>query len=329
MINSGLPAGCVISKEKLKREIKMIPLDTKLLRGSYPPLVTPFREGRVDLRNFAALVERQVREGSHGIVVTGTTAEPGSLTAVERIELLKTAVEVVAGRIPVVAATGSESFQQTLELTLQAEKIGADAILVVTPYYSRPSQRGLVEYFAAVGERIGLPLMLYHIPNRAAVSVTAATVERIAERIPNLVGIKHAANDLELVTELVTRLGADFRVFCGLEALSLPMLVVGASGLMNAVGNLTPARVAALYEAVAQGNLEQARKLHFELFELNRSIFLDTNPVPLKYMMSRVGLLESPELRLPLVPLDDEKAEALEPVLLRAGLLQPSAREVS
>ncbi len=306
----------------------MMPLDKTFLRGSYPPLITPFREGRVDLQKFAELVERQVREGSHGIVVTGTTAEPSSLTLDERSDLVKTAVEVVAGRIPVVAATGSQSFAETMELTSRAEKAGADALLVVTPYYIRPSQDGLVEYFAAVGGRTGLPLMIYHIPGRAAVSVKAATVARIAERIPNLVGMKHAADDLDLVTELVTRLGAEFRIFCGLEALSLPMLVVGAAGLMNAVGNLAPAQVAALYEAVAQGNLQEARKLHFELFELNQSIFLDTNPVPLKYMMWRLGLLESPELRLPLVPLNGERARGLDPVLIRAGLLQPNAQQV-
>jgi 4-hydroxy-tetrahydrodipicolinate synthase len=183
-----------------------------------------------------------------------------------------------------------------------------------------------VEYFVSVGQRTELPLMIYHIPGRAAVSVKASTVARIAERTPNLVGIKHATNDLELVTELLMELGSEFRVFCGLEALSLPMLVVGASGLMSAVSNLAPARVAALYEAVEQGNLAAARQLHSELFELNQSIFLDTNPVPLKYMMSRLGLLDSPELRLPLVPLEGEHAKILDPILVRAGLLQVASR---
>lgn len=303
----------------------MMRLENNFLRGSYPPLITPFRQGKVDFKKFEELAERQVREGSHGIVVTGTTGEPSSLTIDERAELLSAAVGVVARRIPVIAATGSQSLAETLELTCRAEKAGADAVLVVTPYYIRPSQRGLVEYFSAVGERTSLPLMIYHIPGRAAVSMTVATTAQIAERIPNLVGMKHAANDLELVTELAERLGSEFRIFCGLEALSLPMLVVGASGLMNAAGNLVPARIAALYEAVAQGKLEEARKLHFELFELNRSIFIDTNPIPLKHMMWRAGLLESSELRLPLVPLDSERAKVLDPVLYRAGLLQPAS----
>ena len=302
----------------------MISLDNTFLRGSYPPLVTPLHKGRVDLKKFAELVERQVREGSHGIVVTGTTAEPSSLTVDERTDLIDVAVATVKKRIPVVAASGSQSLAETIELTSRAERAGADALLVVTPYYIKPSQKGLVEYFNAVGERTSLPLLVYHIPGRAVVSVSTSTILRIAERTSNLVGIKHAANDLELVTELVAALGPNFRVFCGLEALSLPMLVVGGAGLMNAVGNLVPARVAALYNAVTGGNLEQARKLHFELFELNQAIFLDTNPIPLKYMMWRLGLLDSPELRLPLVPLDDERAKTLDPILARAGLLQPT-----
>jgi 4-hydroxy-tetrahydrodipicolinate synthase len=304
----------------------MMQLKSDFLYGSYPPLVTPFRGGKVDYRKFAELSEQHVREGSHGIVVTGTTGEPSSLTVDERIRLVETAVKAVKGRISVVAATGSQSLAETMEITAGAEKAGADALLIVTPYYIKPSQAGLVEYFAAIGARTRLPLMIYHIPGRAAVSVATATVERIAERTPTLVGMKHAANDLELLTELIARLGPEFRIFCGLESLSLPMLAIGACGLMNAVGNLAPARVAALYNEVAAGNLAEARKLHFELFDLNRAIFLDTNPIPLKYMMNRLGLLDSAELRLPLVPLDAERGKILDDVLAKACFPQTSSR---
>jgi 4-hydroxy-tetrahydrodipicolinate synthase len=300
----------------------MMRLKPQFLRGSYPPVVTPFRSGKVDLNQFTALLERQVVEGSHGIVISGTTGEPSSLSVDERTALFKAAVETVAGRIPVVAATGSDSYEETLELTARAEKAGVDALLVVTPYYTRPPQQGLVEYFVAIGKRTALPLMIYHIPGRAAVSIKAATVAKIAERLPNLVGIKHAADDLELVTELLMHVGTEFRIFCGLEALSLPMLAIGAAGLMNAVGNLLPNRVAALCEDMAKGNLLEARKLHFELFELNRAIFLDTNPIPLKYMMARIGLLETSEVRLPLVAMDREREKILDDVLRRVGLLQ-------
>lgn len=303
----------------------MITLAPDTLRGSYTPIVTPFRDGAVDYNAFAAVADRQVRLGSHGLVVTGTTGEPSSLSVAERVELLRVAVSTVGGRIPVVAATGSQSLAETLELTAQAEKCGADAVLVVTPYYVRPPQRGLIDYFVAVGRTTALPLLIYHIPGRAAVSVTADTVARIADRLPTLVGLKHAVNDLEFVTDVLLRCGRDFRVFCGLEALSLPMLVVGAAGVMNAVGNLAPDRVAALCSAVAAGRLAEARRLHDELFGLNQAIFLDTNPIPLKYMMARLGLLPSSEVRLPLVPLDAQQRLRLDDVLHAAGLLAPSA----
>jgi 4-hydroxy-tetrahydrodipicolinate synthase len=302
----------------------MMPLNKTFLRGSFPPLVTPFRGGKVDYNKFAELAERQVKQGSHGIVVAGTTGEPSSLSVDERIELLKVAVSTIAGRIQVVAATGSQSFVETAQLTLEAEQAGADAVLVVTPYYIKPSQRGLVDYFVALGKRIALPLMIYHIPGRAAVSIKAQTVMKISEQIPHLIGLKHADQNLELLTELLVGLGPEFRIFCGVEALSLPMLILGGSGLMNAVGNLAPARVAALYAAVQERDLERARKIHVELFELNQSIFLDTNPVPLKYMMSRLGLLDAPELRLPLASLDEANKAILDPVLIRAGLLEAS-----
>ena len=307
----------------------MIRLNESFLRGSYPPLITPYRDGAVDLDSFANLVDRQVRDGSHGVLIAGTTAEPSSLTMRERTDLLKVAVDTVKHRIPVVAATGSQSYAETVTLTTEAAKAGADALLVVTPYYIKPSQQGLVEYFTAIGQQTDLPLMIYHIPGRAAVSVTAVTVERIAARVPSLVGMKHAANDLELVTELLSRLGQEFRIFCGLESLSLPMLAIGGAGLMNAVGNLAPGPVAALYDAVARGDLREAQRLHYSLFELNQSIFLDTNPIPLKYMMTRLGLLESAELRLPLVRLDADRAKILDGVLDRAGMLQHMSQHTS
>ncbi len=297
-------------------------LEKEFLRGAYTPLVTPFCDGEVDLARYAELLERQVREGCDGVVVCGTSGEPSSLTLDERCDLVKVAVETAAKRIPVVAATGSQSYQETAELTVRAERLGADALLIVTPYYIKPPQEGLLEYFVSVGKLTALPLMIYHIPGRAAVALEISTVERIAERTPTLVGVKHAVNDLDFVTELLAALGEDFRVFSGLESLSLPMLVVGASGLMNAVGNLTPGRLAGLCNAVRRGDLEEARKLHFELFELNRAIFLSTNPIPLKHMMARLGLLESPELRLPLVPLERSKEEILDGVLRKSGLLE-------
>ncbi len=299
----------------------MIPLEPHFLRGSYPPLVTPFRDGKVDYDAFAGLIEHQIQQGSHGVVVCGTTGEPSTLTIDERAQLLEVAVDAAAGRLPVVAATGSQSHHETLALTVRAEQTGADALLIVTPYYSKPPPRGLAAYFIDLGKRTGLPLLLYHIPGRAAVSLDLHTVERIEENIPNLVGIKHAANDLAFVTQLLDRFGFEFRVFVGLEELSFPMLALGAAGMMNAVANVAPRKVAALYDAVTRGALTAARALHYELFELNQSVFFDTNPIPIKYMMKRLGLLPTNEHRLPLVPATKELEERLDGVLRRAQLL--------
>lgn len=305
----------------------MMKLAPKALRGSFPPLVTPFKDGAVDYETYAKLVDFQAREGSHGIVVTGTTGEPSTLTSEERIQLVKVAVEAAAGRIQVVAATGTQNHADSAKMTLAAEEAGADAVLVVTPYFVRPPQRGLIEYYLDLGRRTALPLMIYHIPGRAAVNMTADSIAAIAEKLPNLVGIKHAVNDLALVSELIVKLGAEFRIHVGLEELSFPMLAVGACGLMNAVGNIAPRMVADLYEKTAAGDLAGGRALHYALYELNQAVFFDTNPIPMKYMMKRIGLLPNEEHRLPMVPATPELAKRLDSVLERAGLLPGAAQQ--
>jgi 4-hydroxy-tetrahydrodipicolinate synthase len=295
--------------------------DASNLHGSITPIVTPFRDGEVDYDTYAQLVDWQVRQGGHGVLVNGTTAEPSTLTIDERNQLVKVAVETVAGRMPVVAATGSQSHAETAALTQYADSLGVAACLVVTPYYVRPPQRGLVEYYVDIAKRTSSPVMIYHIPGRAGVSVDLATVKAIRDKAPNLIGMKHAVNDMGFVTHMLAEFGADWKVFVGLEELSFPMLAVGAAGLMNAVGNLAPRKVADLYDAASRGNMTEARQLHFDLFELNLSVFYDTNPIPIKYMMKRMGLLKTNEHRLPMLPATDELERRLDKVLQRAGLL--------
>jgi 4-hydroxy-tetrahydrodipicolinate synthase len=291
------------------------------LQGSITPIVTPFHDGCVDHETYARLVEWQIANGSHGVLVNGTTAEPSSLSVSERNRLVDVAVEAAAGRVPVLAATGSQSLAETLDLTTHADKAGVDGVLVVTPYYIRPPQRGLVEYYVEVAGRTDLPVLIYHIPGRAAVHMDLATVKAIKERAPNLAGMKHAVNDMGFVTHMLDAFGPAWRVFVGLEELSFPMLAVGACGLMNAVGNLAPRKVAQLCEAVERGDLDTGRKLHFELFDLNLAVFFDTNPIPIKYMMRRMGLLRSNEHRLPMMPATPELEARLDGVLERAGLI--------
>jgi 4-hydroxy-tetrahydrodipicolinate synthase len=290
------------------------------LRGSFPPLITPFRDGEVDYDTYARLVAAQVEGGSHGILVNGTTGEPSTLTLEERNRLVTIAIDAASGRVPVVAATGSQSLAETRALTQHAVRAGADALLIVTPYYIRPPQRGLIEYYLTLAREHDTPWMIYHIPGRAAVEVTLETLRTIQAQSPHFVGMKHASNDLALVSRCMAELGSDFRIFAGLEEQSFPMMAVGACGLMNAVGNLLPGRIAQICEAVWRGDLRAGRALHAELLELNQAVFLDTNPIPLKYMMKRAGLIANNEHRLPMAPATAELAQRLDGVLERMGL---------
>ncbi|HZO95232.1 MAG TPA: 4-hydroxy-tetrahydrodipicolinate synthase [Candidatus Baltobacteraceae bacterium] len=290
------------------------------LRGSIPPLITPLREGMVDETVYARLVEFQIANGSHGILVNGTSAEPSTLSVEERNRLVDVAVRTAAGRVPVVAATGSQSLAETRALTEHAARAGADALLIVTPYYVRPPQRGIVEYYLDVTRGVGIPWMVYHIPGRAAVQVTLDTVVELARRSDAFVGMKQAFNDLGFVSECLDAL-PDFRVFVGLEELSFPMMAIGAVGLMNAVGNLHPRALAEMCEAVWSGDLRRGRTLHQQLLEINKAVFYDTNPIPIKYMMKRLGLLTANEHRLPMTPATPELERRLDGVLERTGLL--------
>lgn len=295
--------------------------DLSLIRGSIPPLITPFRDGEVDYETYTRLIEFHVDHGSHGILVNGTTAEPSTLSVEERNRLVTLAVETVNGRLPVVAATGSQSLADTELLTGHAVDAGADALLIVTPYYIRPPQRGLIDYYLRLAEGHETPWMIYHIPGRAAVNVTLDTLDKIKNESSHFIGLKHAVSDLAFVSDCMHHFGEDFRIFVGLEELSFPEMAIGACGLMNAVGNLQPGSLAAMCEAVWQGDLHAAKKLHFDLLEINQAVFFETNPIPMKYMMKKLGIIERNEHRLPMVPATPELEVRLDGVLERAGLL--------
>jgi len=302
-----------VSTERGKR-------DPAKLRGSIPPLITPFKNGEVDYEKYAELVSFQIDEGSHGILVNGTTAEPSTLTIEERNRLVTLAVDVTAGRVPVVAASGSQSLAESRALTDHAVAAGADALLIVTPYYIRPPQRGLVAYYLELAKGHDLPWMIYHIPGRTAVNVTLDTLKACKDKSDTFVGLKHAVNDLGFASECLHEFGDDFKVFVGLEELSFPMMAIGACGLMNAVGNLRPSVLAEMCEAVFANDLAAGRKLHDQLLEINKAVFYDTNPIPMKYMMMKLGLLDKNEHRLPMVPATAELEAKLDGVLERAGL---------
>ena len=290
------------------------------LKGSIPPLITPFKDGEVDYHSYERLVERQIVEGSHGILVNGTTSEPATLTVEERNKTCDIAIKVASGRVPVVVATGSQSFAESKALTDHAVKAGADALLIVTPYYTRPPQRGIIHYYLELTKGHDVPWMIYHIPGRAAVDVKIDTVKELKEMSPTFVGMKHASKDLDFVGDCFAAVGPDFKIFVGLEELSFPMMAIGACGLMNAVGNLRPAILSELCQAVWDGKLHHAKTLHDLLYEINKAIFFDINPIPIKYMAKKLGIIERNEHRLPMVPATPELEKRLDGVLQRAGL---------
>ena len=291
------------------------------IRGSIPPIITPFVNGEVDYKTYASLIEYQIKNGSHGILVNGTTAEPSTLTLDERNKLINIAVEVANGKIPVIAGTGSQSIIETKILTNHAVKAGVDSLLIVTPYYIKPPQRGLIEYYLELTEKIDIPWMIYHIPGRTAVNVTLETMKILSDKSANFVGMKHAVNDLGFVTECLSAFGPDFKIFVGLEELSFPMLSIGACGLMNAVGNLRPNILSEMCEALWNKDNERGLELHHQLLEINQAVFYDTNPIPIKYMMKKLGIMKNNEHRLPMMSATVELEKRLDIVLRNSGLL--------
>ncbi len=291
------------------------------LRGSIVPLVTPFRNGKVDEAALASLIEWQIASGSHGISVTGTTGEPTALTREERERVIQHAASVVNKRVPFVAGTGSNNFEETLHYSRFAQKAGADAVLLITPYYVRPSQEGLYQHFKSVAEAVDIPVILYNIPGRSAINLEIDTVARLRESCKNIIGIKEANHDFSHITRLLGKLGRDFLVYSGIELLCFPVLAIGGAGYVSATGNLMPKEVARLYDLVAADKWREAQDLHYHLMPLNDAVFIEINPVPVKTALGMMGKI-SPEVRLPLAPLLEDNEKKLRTILVQYGLVQ-------
>lgn len=295
-------------------------MNTQAFRGSIVPLVTPFRDGQFDERAFVDLVNWQIESGSHGISVTGTTGEPSALSARERERVIQVAVEAIGGRVPFVAGTGSNNLEETLHFSQYAQKSGADALLVVVPYYIKPSQEGLYRYFKTIAHAVDLPLVLYNIPGRSAVNLEIDTVSRLRDDCDNVIGIKEANHDFSHITRLLGRLGRDFLVYSGIELLCFPILAIGGAGYVSATGNVLPGKVAKLYDLFAAGEWQQAQDMHYTLMSLNDAMFIEINPVPAKTALGMMGKI-NPEVRPPLAPLSAENGARLRAVLADYGLL--------
>lgn len=284
-------------------------------------MVTPFdKDGSLNLAQAKKLARYLVENGSDGLVVAGTTGESPTLTKEEKIALFEAVVEEVGGKATVIAGTGSYSTADSIALTRAAEKAGADGVMLVAPYYNKPSQEGLYRHFRAVAESTSLPVMLYNIPGRTAVNVLPATVARLAKDVPNIKAIKEASGSLDQVSELRRVLPDDFAIYSGDDALTLPVLAVGGKGVVSVVAHIAGKRLQEMINAYASGNVTLAAKIHKELFPLIKGMFITTNPVPVKAALNLLGLnVGTP--RLPLVEATAEEKERLSQLLRDAGLL--------
>jgi 4-hydroxy-tetrahydrodipicolinate synthase len=279
--------------------------DPDAVRGAITPLITPFHDdGSLDLEAIPRLIDWQLEHGAHGISVGGSTGEPTSQTVAERIAVMRAAAGALDGRAPFLPGTGTALLAETLELTAEAQRLGASAALVVTPYYSRAQQDGLFDWYARVAQEFpDLPIIAYNVPVRAAVDIAPQTVGRLRRAHPNIVGIKETTRDFEHVSYVLHEAGSDFIALSGIELLCYSMLCLGGRGHLSCVANFAPDPVAQLYDAFLAGDHERARALHYELHPLVDAAFAETNPVPAKWVMKEIGLLGSDHAREPLAPL--------------------------
>ncbi|MEX2461558.1 MAG: 2,4-dihydroxyhept-2-ene-1,7-dioic acid aldolase [Paenibacillaceae bacterium] len=292
------------------------------LRGSIAPIVTPFdTNNQVDLNAMNNLIEWHLESGSHGISVTGTTGEPSSLSIKERELIMENAIKTVNKRIPVIPGTGSTNHEEALHLTKCAQEMGADAALVIVPYYNRPNQQALYNHFKIIADSVDIPIILYNIPGRTAVNLEVNTLARIAEDCSNVVGVKESNKDFEHVNRVLHSCGRDFLLFSGIELLCYPMLAIGGAGHVAATANVAPKEVAELYNSWVAGDVERAIELHYYLMTLNDVLFKDTNPVPLKAAMGMMGKI-NPAVRLPLGPISDALCQELQETLVQYGIIK-------
>jgi len=289
--------------------------------GTYTALITPFRDGKIDVPAFKALIERQIAGNITGIVPVGTTGESPTLDMDEHIEVIRLAVEFAAGRCEVVAGTGANATREAIELTQAAEKLGATGSLQVCPYYNKPSQEGLYQHYKAIAAETGLPLMLYSVPGRSSIEIAVETAVRLAEDCPNIVSIKEAGGSVERVNQLVNALPPSFSVLCGDDPLTLPFMVCGAVGLVSVATNIIPATMSELVKLCLAGDFTAAAALHKKTYPLMKGIMsLDVNPVPIKSAAALMGHC-SDEFRLPLVGLSAANTVALSALLKQHGLI--------
>ncbi|MFA5147962.1 MAG: 4-hydroxy-tetrahydrodipicolinate synthase [Candidatus Omnitrophota bacterium] len=289
-----------------------------MFEGSIVALVTPFKNGKVDELKLRELVEFHIKNGTSGIVPCGTTGESATLTHEEHNRVIEVVIEAAKKRIKIIAGTGSNSTSEAIDMTRFAEKAGADAALLLSPYYNKPTQRGLYMHYKAIADSVKIPVIPYNIQSRTAVNIEPETFQKLAQ-IKNIAGVKESSGNLEQISRIRLLCGPDFEIISGDDALTLPIMAVGGVGVISVVANIVPRDVADLVAAFRKGDIRKAQELHYKLLPLVRAMFIETNPIPVKTAMELVGMLE-PELRLPLCHMSEENLAKLAEAVKKYGL---------
>lgn len=291
-----------------------------MIKGSLVAIATPMHEdGSLDFAGMRKLLDWHVAQGTDGIVVVGTTGESPTVDFDEHCELIRVTVEHIAGRIPVIAGTGGNSTREAIELTHCAKTAGASAVLSVVPYYNKPTQEGLYQHFKAIAEAVDIPVILYNVPGRTVADMSNDTVLRLAA-IPNITGIKDATGNIERGTDLIRRAPKDFALYSGDDASGLVFMLLGGHGVISVTANVAPKLMHEMCEAAFAGNLSQAREINMKLFGLHSKLFVEANPIPVKWALAEMGLIER-GLRLPLVQLSAAQHETVRNAMKQAGAL--------
>lgn len=291
-----------------------------MFKGAIVAIVTPFKNGKVDEGKLRELIEFQIANGTDGIVPCGTTGESPTLSHEEHDRVIEITVDAVKKRVPVIAGTGSNSTAEALRLTKHAHEVGADGALMVCPYYNRPTQEGLYQHYKFIAENVSIPIIVYNIPGRTGVNLLPDTLARLA-KIPNIVGTKEASGSLKQMHDVIQLCGPDFAVLSGDDFFTYPLLCLGGHGIISVVSNVAPGDMAALVDAFAAGDLKKAKDLHFKMVPLIDSLFIETNPVPVKAALAMMGKIDY-EVRLPLEKMSEGNYEKLKKVLMTYGLIK-------
>jgi len=291
-----------------------------IFRGAFVAIVTPFTDGEIDEQGLVDLIEFHIANGTHGIVPCGTTGESATMSHDEHHRVVELTVKTVNGRVPVLAGSGSNSTAEAIELTRYAKQAGADGVLMVSPYYNKPSQEGLYHHYKAVAEAVDVPIILYNVPSRTSSNILPETVARLAE-IDTIVGIKEATGDLNQISEVIRLCPGDFTVLSGDDFTSMPTVLVGGTGVISVTSNVAPGDMAQMMDAALAGDLAKAKELHYKLFPLMKAMFYDTNPVPAKKSLELMGKIKSGTPRLPLCPMNENTLSMLKAALTDYGLI--------